>query len=283
VSCLLVTALLGSLGESFGLIQSFSALAYVGPEHRAEMLARAMTIARYPVTFSIVIMSLTAPPAILAAILLATFASSSRERSKALELASALAGAKAAPAPRSTGGLAGAAVFLTLLLITSTVLVLPSGRLIKVQALIDKTWADSSAKFPEKADDSKLAKAVLPPPEEPGAGAPKKKGKKPFEESTADGALPSQVIKKVMMSHMNQIRSCYESKLGKSGMVNSKIVIQFTISPKGSVSSAKVTSSTLHSSGVEECVLKVVKRMKFPKPKGGGSVTLTYPFIFTGT
>jgi len=37
----------------------------------------------------------------------------------------------------------------------------------------------------------------------------------------------------------------------------------------------------MHNANVEECVLRVVRRIRFPAPKGGGEVIVTYPFMFT--
>jgi TonB family protein len=280
VCCIFVTALLGSLGEHFGLIQAFSALAYASPEDKISLLAYAVRLARYPVTFSIVILAVTGLPAVAAALLLVTAASSERERRRALELASALTGVQAAPVRRSTAGLAGAAFFILLLLVFSIALILPSGRLKRTVSQINELWARAPAKEKEPPAASRFVTITLPSPEKPGAKVSEKKEKKPAEGPAAAGSLPSQVINKVMLSHSNQIKFCYEKALGTSPDKQAKIVVRFTISPKGDVSSATVVSSTLEGSGVEDCVLRVIKHLKFPKPKGGGNVMVTYPYIF---
>ena len=40
-----------------------------------------------------------------------------------------------------------------------------------------------------------------------------------------------------------------------------------------------VSSTTLSDKNVGNCVAKAVKRWKFPKPRGGGNVVVTYPFV----
>jgi len=33
----------------------------------------------------------------------------------------------------------------------------------------------------------------------------------------------------------------------------------------------------------QSCVIKVMRSLKFPKPRGGGIVVVTYPFVFAAT
>ena len=56
--------------------------------------------------------------------------------------------------------------------------------------------------------------------------------------------------------------------------------MKFVINKEGGVSSATTKSSTLKNPIVEQCVNARFLRMKFPKPKGGGIVIVSYPFVF---
>jgi hypothetical protein len=47
----------------------------------------------------------------------------------------------------------------------------------------------------------------------------------------------------------------------------------------GKVTSVRTKSSTLRSSAVEGCIMNALKKWQFPKPRGG-SVIITYPFLF---
>jgi hypothetical protein len=42
---------------------------------------------------------------------------------------------------------------------------------------------------------------------------------------------------------------------------------------------SKVGSSTLKNAKVETCIAQAVRRWLFPKPKGGGIVIVSYPFV----
>ena len=48
----------------------------------------------------------------------------------------------------------------------------------------------------------------------------------------------------------------------------------------GSVSSAKTNATSMNNPIVENCICQRFMRFKFPQPKGGGIVIVTYPFVF---
>ena len=51
------------------------------------------------------------------------------------------------------------------------------------------------------------------------------------------------------------------------------------IDRKGRVTTARIGKSTLGSTKVEGCMVRQVKRWKFPEPDGG-EVDVDYPFLF---
>ncbi len=95
------------------------------------------------------------------------------------------------------------------------------------------------------------------------------------------GALDRSLIDAVIKRHMNQIRYCYQRELAKKPSLGGKVVIKFVIAKDGSVSSATKKSSTMGSPPVEQCIVGRFMRMKFPEPKGGGIVVVSYPFLFS--
>lgn len=99
--------------------------------------------------------------------------------------------------------------------------------------------------------------------------------------SQVRGTLDRAIIQRVIRAHRAKIRYCYERELVKQPKLSGKIVTSFVVSAEGSVSSATVKKSTLGSKGAEQCIVSALKRMKFPKPQGGGIVMVTYPFIFS--
>jgi pSer/pThr/pTyr-binding forkhead associated (FHA) protein len=100
---------------------------------------------------------------------------------------------------------------------------------------------------------------------------------------TYKGSLSREEIQRVVKRHMNQIKYCYEKQLAKSPNLQGKVVAFWVIAGTGLVQTAKASQNTMSNKAVEKCIIKVVKRMRFPRPKGGGVVTVTYPFVFSSS
>lgn len=94
------------------------------------------------------------------------------------------------------------------------------------------------------------------------------------------GSLDRGEIQRVMDRAKNRIRYCYERALTKSPDLEGKLTTVFTIGGSGDVVSANQVDSTLGAE-VDGCVLRTLRSLKFPNPRGGGVVTVTYPFIFS--
>jgi TonB family protein len=94
------------------------------------------------------------------------------------------------------------------------------------------------------------------------------------------GSLDKELIRKVIHANRQQIRFCYESQLNRFPKLDGKVAIRFMISPQGSVSTSSVAQTTVNNAELEACVAGRVRTWIFPKPKGGGMVVVTYPFIF---
>ena len=99
--------------------------------------------------------------------------------------------------------------------------------------------------------------------------------------TTVVGGLDKDVIAKVIRRHQGEIKYCYESELNKDPSLAGKVAVAFTIDPTGAVSDANVSESTLNNPKAEQCMLSRIRRWKFPEPKGGGVVSVTYPWLFS--
>jgi hypothetical protein len=95
------------------------------------------------------------------------------------------------------------------------------------------------------------------------------------------GSIDPELIRKVVHEHRAQIRTCYETQLNSKPELAGKVVSAWTIDPQGNVTESHTQESTLHDKSVEQCVASKIKTWRFPIPKGGGEVFVTYPFIFT--
>ena len=93
------------------------------------------------------------------------------------------------------------------------------------------------------------------------------------------GYLSAEQINRVVRANQAALRYCYESEVQRRRSLKGKVVIQWRVDRGGKVSTAKVASSTLNDSRVEGCLVRQVRKWRFPKPDGG-EVSVMYPFIF---
>jgi hypothetical protein len=98
--------------------------------------------------------------------------------------------------------------------------------------------------------------------------------------TTVVGGLDKDVIAKIIRRHHNEIKYCYEQELQKDRSLAGKVAVQFVIDPAGAVSDAAVSETTLANASTESCMISRIRRWRFPEPKGGGIVTVSFPWMF---
>jgi outer membrane biosynthesis protein TonB len=103
------------------------------------------------------------------------------------------------------------------------------------------------------------------------------------EESEVVGGLDREVIANYIRSKLGQILYCYERQLSAQPDLYGKVAVKFTIGPTGGVEAQKISETTLANNNVENCILQKLADWKFPAPKGGTRVMVTYPFLFKST
>lgn len=102
----------------------------------------------------------------------------------------------------------------------------------------------------------------------------------PLDQVNITGTLDREVIRRVVRSHSDQVRYCYERALTLNPGLQGKLEIRWIIGPDGVVISADVASNGLGNADVAGCVKTRVKTWRFPAPRGGGIVAVNYPFFF---
>ena len=85
-------------------------------------------------------------------------------------------------------------------------------------------------------------------------------------------------VNKVIGRRMGAIKGCYERALRRDPNLKGKLVIRFTISGSGRVTTARAVENGL-TPDVGNCVVSAFKRFRFPQPDGG-SLTMESPFMF---
>jgi TonB family protein len=94
------------------------------------------------------------------------------------------------------------------------------------------------------------------------------------------GGLTMQEVHAVIRANLNQIRHCYNQLLQRSPNSSGKIKVNFKVNASGRVAGVSIMQSSINDSIMKSCVTGKIRRWKFPKPRGGQSVTVNYPFVF---
>jgi predicted Zn finger-like uncharacterized protein len=107
------------------------------------------------------------------------------------------------------------------------------------------------------------------------------------EEMETEGELETNEIKRmkplaqsevngIIRQNMRQIATCVAQQKNVGESVTGTMSMRFTISRRGSVVRAVVTTDKFKDSYVADCVAATIERIRFPR--SGGSVTVSYPF-----
>jgi outer membrane biosynthesis protein TonB len=99
--------------------------------------------------------------------------------------------------------------------------------------------------------------------------------------ATVSGGLDRDIVRRIVRSHINEVRHCYNLGLVRNTSLRGEITLGFQITADGRVTTSTVSSSTLRGASgknVGACFEKAVRRWRFPKPIGGGTVDVVYPF-----
>lgn len=95
--------------------------------------------------------------------------------------------------------------------------------------------------------------------------------------------LDPEVISAVIRRYLPQIQHCYEMQLVSKPKLQGKVLVKFQIMGDGTVNDPRVVESTLGDEPAHKCILAKVKKWIFPKPRGGGTVDVKYPFLLMST
>ncbi len=93
------------------------------------------------------------------------------------------------------------------------------------------------------------------------------------------GYLSAEQINRVVRANQAAVRYCYEVEVQRQPNLRGRLEINWRINLAGQVTTARVARTTLRNARVEGCIVRQIRRWRFPQPDGG-EVNVTYPFIF---
>tara|TARA_R110000868_G_scaffold340216_1_gene600900 strand:- start:14013 stop:15989 length:1977 start_codon:yes stop_codon:yes gene_type:complete len=95
------------------------------------------------------------------------------------------------------------------------------------------------------------------------------------------GGMDPNTIRQILMDNVPLFRQCYQTALDRSQSAFDGVVrLNFVIGASGHVTRAGVDSYSNLTPKVRNCVVNVLKGIKFPEPLGGGVVEVNQPFNF---
>lgn len=94
-----------------------------------------------------------------------------------------------------------------------------------------------------------------------------------------DGRIDKKSVAATIRRRQDGFQGCYETALKSNSKLGGKLVVEFTIAEGGQVTSARVIKDGLNSGEVSNCVLSLLKRLRFPEPSDG-EVTISNAFVF---
>jgi TonB family protein len=101
---------------------------------------------------------------------------------------------------------------------------------------------------------------------------------KPPELDEEVAGFDPQLLARSIRAHMAEVRACYERALKRRPDIGGRLVLRFTLTPAGTVSSVAVDEDTLGDPEVTACVRNAVALWRFSAPPR--KVEVTFPFVF---
>ncbi len=99
---------------------------------------------------------------------------------------------------------------------------------------------------------------------------------------TGKGRIDQKKIQKAINKKLYRLTYCYEKALLRKPNLSGIIKIQWTIKRNRKVKGTKIVSSQMKDSKLHKCLMKEIRKIRFPAPKGGDA-TVIYPFKFKPT
>jgi hypothetical protein len=95
-----------------------------------------------------------------------------------------------------------------------------------------------------------------------------------------DGALPPEVIQRIVRQNYGRFRLCYEQGLARKPNLEGRVNIAFVIDKSGEVKGPKNAGSDLPDAAVVRCMVSAFNGISFPQPERG-VVNVVYPIMFS--
>jgi hypothetical protein len=101
-----------------------------------------------------------------------------------------------------------------------------------------------------------------------------------FGTNKVTGALPPEVVRRIIKQHQNQLQYCYEKTLRDKPELKGEAIVHFTIAASGAVAAADTKKSI--DPDVDTCLADRFRQLEFPRPEHG-VVEVEAPLTFSAS
>jgi len=125
---------------------------------------------------------------------------------------------------------------------------------------------------------AKLGDSVHTTTETKGEGGPKST----HGQSASEPGRKAEDIRTIVMARRDEARACYDKGLAAHPGIEGDLDIKWVIDPQGNVTDASVdtTKSSILEPSVGQCIIEVIKKIKFAPSAKGYETRAHYPFNF---
>lgn len=99
-------------------------------------------------------------------------------------------------------------------------------------------------------------------------------------EWSIEGGLDEKLARRVIRRHRRATIYCYEKRLQANPKLAGKLTIELTVEKSGRVGETKIADSSLDDAEVDDCIQRVHKRLRFPRPDDG-EAKISYELTFS--
>lgn len=94
------------------------------------------------------------------------------------------------------------------------------------------------------------------------------------------GTPDAAAIQRMVRRHRRSLQACFQRARARTPDLGGKLVLQLTVSTRGTVSASKIVTSQIASPAFARCVRRQVRSWRFPRP--AKTSDLEIPFVFRG-
>lgn len=125
---------------------------------------------------------------------------------------------------------------------------------------------------------AKLGESVHTTTETKGEGGPKST----HGQSASEPGRTAKDIQTIVLVHRDEARACYDKALAAHPGIEGDLDVKWVIDPQGNVTGASVdtTKSSIVEPSVGQCIIDVIKKIKFAASAKGYETRAHYPFNF---